>query len=99
MTRWDVEMAEMRRERELADAKRDRLRELERAPYGTPEHAIASLLRSGTDLYPVVNHYGSTVAGDYLESAVVSKDGKAVIVRMTPDQALRFADLMGQDRD
>jgi hypothetical protein len=50
--------------------------------------AVESLLRSA---------HGEQTS--YLEYAAVSKDGTAVIVKMTPEQALQFVDMIYEEED
>jgi hypothetical protein len=95
------ERAEQRRwERDLAEVKaKEPKPEPERKTDTPAERAVDSVLRAGRGLgtrspsgMPPVDH-------DYVVNATVSKDGKAVIVRMTPTQALRFVDLIYQAED
>jgi hypothetical protein len=54
----------------------------------TPTEAVESLLRAA---------HGEQTS--YLEYAAVSKDGSAVIVKMTPEQALQFVDMIYEEED
>jgi len=65
----------------------------------TPQEAVDTLLRAGTGLGTRVNGLGITLTDDYLKAAAVSRDGRDVIVRLTPDQALKFVDLIHQNED
>lgn len=63
------------------------------------ERAVDSLLRNGTGLGTRTNGVGSELRGDYLKAAAVAKNGLDVIVRLTADQALEFADMIMQNED
>jgi hypothetical protein len=65
----------------------------------TPEQAVESLNSNGKGRGTRTNGLGMELTHDYLEQAAVSKDGTAVIVRMTPSQALRFVDMIFGEED